>query len=62
MAELIVWFLAPAAFDIYAYFVLFRSPEIRPVGVVISSIIAGAVITVGWINILTMPVRSESTD
>jgi hypothetical protein len=57
--ELIVWSLAPVAFDIYAYFVLFRSHEIQPIGVVISSIIAGALIIVGWINFMTMPVRLE---
>lgn len=57
-----IWAFAPAAFDVYAYFVLFRSHEIQQVGVVISSIIAGLLVIVGWTNFLTMPPSPGSTE
>jgi hypothetical protein len=51
--------LAPAVFDVYAYFVLFRSHEIQQGGVVISVIIASVLVIVGWVNFLTMPIGTE---
>jgi len=59
VVELTVWALAPAVFDVYAYFVLFRSHEIQQGGVVISVIIASVLVIVGWVNFLTMPIGTE---
>jgi hypothetical protein len=59
-AERAVWALAPAAFDVYAYIVLFRSPEIQPVGVVLSLVTATLLMLVGWINLVTMSLRDDS--